>query len=77
MNENEKLRNLLAPLVEFAQSPLPDNNQPFPNNPPHPTPQNRSKAEKKEPPKKRKKSPETKPKPKKTKKDTISIDDFI
>ena len=77
MNENEKLRNLLSPLVEFAQSPIPENKRPLPTNPPHPSPQNSSKTEKKEPPKKRKKSPESKPKPKKTKKDTISIDDFI
>ena len=76
MNENDKLRNLLAPLVDFVQSPVPDNNQPLPSRPKQPAPQTQSKPEKKTP-KKRKKSPETKPKPKKLKKDNISIDDFI
>ena len=74
MNDNDKLKHLLAPLVDFAQSAPPTSNQPQPPNQP-PTPQNNTKTEKKEP-KKRKRSPE-RTKSKKAKKPSISVDNFI
>ena len=47
MNDDDKLRRLLAPLVDFAQSSPQNNDQPQPTNPP-PSPNNQAKTEHKE-----------------------------